>query len=255
MNIISNLSKKKIICVIPARYNSKRFPGKPLVKILGIPMLLRTYNQCLKVVNKDKIFVATDDDRIKQLCIENKINFIITSKKCLTGTDRIAELSKKLKFNNYINIQGDEPILNPNDLKKIIVATINNPNFVYAGYSKINNISEYRNSYIPKIVFDKNKYLIYTSRAPIPSNKNNKFHIGYKQVCLYSYPLKLLRKLKKKKSYIENLEDLELLRFLESNIKVKMIKMSTTSISVDCPKDIKKVINKIKSIQFLKKNN
>jgi len=247
MDIINNsLNKNKIICVIPARFNSKRFPGKPLIKILGIPMLLRTYNQCLKVVNREKIFVATDDDRIKKLCIKNNINFVITSKKCLTGTDRIVELSKKLKYKNYINIQGDEPILNPNDLKKIIISTLNNPNLVYAGFCKIDNFSDYRNFSIPKLVFNKNRYLIYTSRAPIPSNKKNIFYLGYRQVCLYSYPLKLLQKLNKKKSLIENLEDLELLRFLDSNIKVKMIKMSTKSISVDSPKDIKKVIKKIK---------
>jgi 3-deoxy-manno-octulosonate cytidylyltransferase (CMP-KDO synthetase) len=95
-NIKSRLIKK-IICIIPARFNSKRFPGKPLVKILGIPMLLRTYNQCLKVVDKKKIFIATDDDKIKNLCLKNNINFIITSKKCLTGTDRVVEVSRKFK--------------------------------------------------------------------------------------------------------------------------------------------------------------
>ena len=87
--------KKKFLIVIPARYNSSRFPGKPLIKILGVPMLLRTYNQCLKVAPKEKIIVATDDKRILKLCSDNKVNCLMTSKNCLTGTDRIAEVSKK----------------------------------------------------------------------------------------------------------------------------------------------------------------
>ena len=249
IEIKSTLKKKKIICIIPARFNSKRFPGKPLAKILGVPMLLRTYNQCLKVVNKDQIFIATDDNRIKNLCLKNNINFIITSKKCLTSTDRVVEISRKFKYKNFVNIQGDEPIFNPNDLKKIILATVKDPSFVYAGYCKIDDSNQYRDFSIPKLVFNKNNDLIYTSRASIPSNKKNKFHIGYRQVCLYSYPIKLLNKLNKKKSLLEKLEDLELLRFLDSNIIVKMIKMSSRSISVDSPKDIKKVIKRIKGVQ------
>ena len=90
--------KKKFVVVIPARYNSSRLPGKPLIKILGMPMLIRTYKRCLKVVSKEKIFIATDDKRIRELCSKHKINCVMTSKKCLTGTDRIAELSKKLKL-------------------------------------------------------------------------------------------------------------------------------------------------------------
>ena len=151
IKIKSALKKKKIICIIPARFNSKRFPGKPLAKILGVPMLLRTYNQCLKVVNKDQIFIATDDNRIKNLCLKNNINFIITSKNCLTGTDRVVEVSRKFKYKNFVNIQGDEPIFNPNDLKKIILATVKDPSFVYAGYCKIDNSNQYRDFSIPKL--------------------------------------------------------------------------------------------------------
>ena len=87
----------KYYLVIPARYNSKRFPGKPLVDICGVPMIIRTYNQCKKVVPESKILVATDDKRIKKVCDNEKINVIMTSKKCLTGTDRIAEVAKKFK--------------------------------------------------------------------------------------------------------------------------------------------------------------
>ena len=85
------------LVVIPARYNSKRLPGKPLININGIPMIIRTYNQCKKAVPETKIIVATDNKKIKKICNNFKIKSIITSKKCLTGTDRLAEVAKKIK--------------------------------------------------------------------------------------------------------------------------------------------------------------
>jgi 3-deoxy-manno-octulosonate cytidylyltransferase (CMP-KDO synthetase) len=110
----------KYIVVIPARYQSKRLPGKPLVRIGGLPMIVRTYNQCLKIVSKNKIIVATDSYKIRKVCDEYKIKSLITSNKCLTGTDRVAEVAKKIKAKFYINVQGDEPFFNPIDLKKLI---------------------------------------------------------------------------------------------------------------------------------------
>ena len=92
------------LIIIPARYNSKRLPGKPLIDIKGVPMIVRTFNQCRKAVPASKIIVATDDKRIKKVCSKNGINSILTSKKCLTGTDRIAEVSKKIKKKFYINL-------------------------------------------------------------------------------------------------------------------------------------------------------
>ena len=115
------------LLVIPARYRSKRLPGKALLDIKGQPMILRTFNQCEKAVPRSKILVATDDKRIQKVCIENNINSMITSKNCLTGTDRIAEVSRKIKKDFYINVQGDEPICNPKDIKKIIKYAKNFP--------------------------------------------------------------------------------------------------------------------------------
>ena len=108
----------KYLIVIPARYKSERLPGKPLADIGGLPMIVRTYNQCKKVVSKDKIIVATDNLKIKKVCEKYKIKTIMTSTKCLTGTDRVAEVSKKINCNFYIKEQGNEPFFNPLDLKK-----------------------------------------------------------------------------------------------------------------------------------------
>jgi 3-deoxy-manno-octulosonate cytidylyltransferase (CMP-KDO synthetase) len=243
--------KKNYLIVIPARYNSSRLPGKPLIKILGIPMILRTYYQCLKIAPKNKILVATDDDRILNLCKINNVNCVMTSKKCLTGTDRIAEVSKKIKAKVYINVQGDEPICNTRDLKKLIKLSQKKPNIIINGYTKISNKNQFFSGHTPKVVFRKDGRLLYQSRAGIPTTKKHEFKLSWRQVCIYSLPYKALQifSSQKKKTNLEYIEDCELLRFLELGLEVHMIRMSNKSISVDTKSDIKKVI------KALKKNN
>ena len=232
----------KYIVVIPARYKSKRLPGKPLVNIGGLPMIVRTYNQCAKVISKDKIVVATDNLKIKNVCDEYNIKSIITSNKCLTGTDRVAEVAKKIKCNFYINVQGDEPFFNPHDLKMLIKQAEKKPKEVINGYTEIKDRKLFFSSSIPKVVFDKKGYLLYMSRGPIPSNKTLEFKKSWRQVCAYSFPRKALFDFanSKNKTPIESLEDIEILRFLEKGYKVKMIKMSNKSLAVDNNEDLEK---------------
>ena len=232
----------KYIVVIPARYKSKRLPGKPLANIGGLPMIVRTYNQCAKVINKDKIIVATDSLKIKKVCDQYKIKSIITSNRCLTGTDRVAEVAKKIKCSFYINVQGDEPFFNPNDLKMLIKEAKKKPKEVINGYAEIKDRKLFFSSSIPKVVFDKKSYLLYMSRGPIPSNKASDFIKAWRQVCAYSFPRKALFDFAKTKNKtpIESLEDIEILRFLEQGYKVKMIKMSNKSLAVDNTEDLEK---------------
>ena len=232
----------KYIVVIPARYKSKRLPGKPLANIGGLPMIVRTYNQCAKVISKDKIVVATDNLKIKNVCDEHNIKSIITSNNCLTGTDRVAEVAKKIKCNFYINVQGDEPFFNPNDLKLLIKQAKKKPKEVINGYTEIKDRKLFFSSSIPKVVFDKKGYLLYMSRGPIPSNKALEFKKSWRQVCAYSFPRKALFDFanSKNKTPIESLEDIEILRFLEKGYKVKMIKMSNKSLAVDNNEDLEK---------------
>lgn len=239
---LKKLNSDKFILVIPARYNSTRLPGKPLINIAGIPMILRTYNQCAQVVSKSLIFIATDNKKIKKLCDENKINVIMTKKSCLTGTDRIAEVAKKIKKNFYINVQGDEPICNPSDIKKLIKTAIKYPNEVINGYTEIKDEREFRSPNIPKVIFRNDGRLLYQSRAGIPTTKKNEFIKAWKQVCIYSLPYsKLISFSSKKKTFLEKLEDCELNRFLELGFEVKMIKMSNKSKAVDTIEDVKEV--------------
>ena len=236
------------LIIIPARYNSKRLPGKPLIDINGIPMVIRTFNQCKKAVPASKIIIATDDKRIQKICSKNGINSIITSKRCLTGTDRIAEVAKKIKKSFYINVQGDEPICNPKDIKKIVNFAKKNPNLIINGYTEIEDKEMFYSPNVPKVVFDKNQKLLYMSRAPIPSNKKQTFIKSWRQVCIYSFPYKSLKIYTsiKKKTTLELIEDLESNRFLELGYQVKMLKMSNKSVAVDTKEDLVKVRKLVK---------
>jgi 3-deoxy-manno-octulosonate cytidylyltransferase (CMP-KDO synthetase) len=205
-------------------------------------MIVRTYNQCNKVVNKNKIFVATDNFKIKKVCDKYNIKTIMTSSKCLTGTDRVAEVAKKIKCDFYINVQGDEPFFYPNDLKKLIKEALKNPNQIINGYSEIKDKKLFYNPSIPKVVFDSQKYLLYMSRGPIPSNKEIGFKKGWRQICAYSFPREALKNFTKQKikTKLESIEDIEILRFIENGYKVKMIKMSNKSLAVDNKEDLAK---------------
>jgi 3-deoxy-manno-octulosonate cytidylyltransferase (CMP-KDO synthetase) len=237
--------KKKIsfLIIIPARFKSSRLPGKPLLKIKKIPMIIRTCRQCLKAVSHSKIVVATDDIRIKNICRDYGFNSIITKKNCLTGTDRVAEIAKKTNFSHYINIQGDEPIFNPKDIRNLLININKHHEDVLLGYTKIKKINDFINPNIPKIIFDNKKYLVYSSRASIPYSQLKKKIKAYKGVWAYAYPRNKLMIFSnnKEKTPLERIEDIEILRFIDLGIKVKMIKMSGMSKSVDIKSDIKKI--------------
>jgi 3-deoxy-manno-octulosonate cytidylyltransferase (CMP-KDO synthetase) len=236
------------LLIIPARFKSKRLPGKPLLSIKGLQMIIRTFNQCNKIVPKSKILVATDDKRIKKICDEYNINSMVTSTRCLTGTDRIAEVSKKIKKDFYINVQGDEPICNPNDIEKIIKYAKKFPKTIINGYTEIKDKKIFFSESIPKVVFDTNENLLYMSRAPIPSNKKKKFIKAWRQVCIYSFPYGSLKSYAslRKKTPLEFIEDLESNRFLELGYKIKMLKMSNKSMAVDTKEDLVKVRKLVK---------
>jgi len=230
------------LLVIPARYKSTRFPGKPLVDIFGKTMLQRVYERCKKATGEKNIIIATDSKKIAQHCILKKMNFIITSSKCMTGTDRVAEVAKKIKKTFYINVQGDEPLIKPSDIKKIIKCAQKKPNQIFNAMCNIKNEKDFNNISIPKVVTSNKLNLLYMSRAPIPSSKNKKIIRSKKQVCIYSFPRIALKTFSKnRKTKNEVIEDIEILRFLELGYSVKMIEVSSSSIAVDTPIDLLKV--------------
>jgi 3-deoxy-manno-octulosonate cytidylyltransferase (CMP-KDO synthetase) len=230
--------------IIPARYNSSRLPGKPLKTLCGKELIIHVAERCQKVLGNNNLFIATDSLKIKNRVKKKKFNVIMTSSRCLTGTDRVAEASKKIGGKIFINVQGDEPLIKSSDIKKIIYAKKKFAKHVICGFAKLSGSESSEDRNIPKVVVNKHNELIYISRANIPSSKNKKQKINYyKQVCVYAFNRQELNKFYKlkKKTNLENIEDIELLRFFDLNIKVKMIKLSGNTIAVDEKKDIAKV--------------
>jgi 3-deoxy-manno-octulosonate cytidylyltransferase (CMP-KDO synthetase) len=233
----------KVVVVIPARYESSRLPGKPLIDLCGLPMIVRTYNQCAKAIDRSDIYVATDDERIKFVCESYGIKVLMTSSACLTGTDRVAEAAKLVSADIYINVQGDEPLFNPNDLYVMSQTASLYPNDVLNGYCNIVSEDQFRSGTIPKVVIREDGRLLYMSRAGIPTNKLHQFVSSLRQVCVYAFPKKALEAFSSRgtKTLLESIEDIEILRFLELGWEVRMVEMSTSSVAVDVPADVKHV--------------
>lgn len=238
---------KSYVVLIPARLASTRLLNKPLIDIAGKSLLERTWRQVIKAVPEAKVFVLTDDELIVNHCCQRGIQVVLTSKECTTGTDRVAEFALSNHYDYYINVQGDEPLMNPEDIKKVISEIEYTNEDIINGYAEIDTTEDYKSLTIPKVVFRPDGRLLYMSRASIPGNKSDAFIKGYKQVCIYAYPKKALIEFSRnnKKTFLENLEDIEVLRFLEMGYEVKMIELSKDSIAVDVPSDIDRVIKRL----------
>jgi 3-deoxy-manno-octulosonate cytidylyltransferase (CMP-KDO synthetase) len=236
------------IIIIPARLKSQRLRNKLLIKIKGKEVLKRVWSRCALAAKKKKIYVASGDKKILDFCKKEGIQTIITTNNCSSGTDRIYECAKKIKAKFYINVQGDEIFVRPDSIKKVINYCKINSKFIINAYTKINKERDFRSSSVPKVLLDNQNNLLFITRASSPTNKKLQFIKAFKQVCIYAYPRKLLLKLKKNKRLnIEKIEDIEILRFLEMGMKVKMIYVMGSELSIDTRKDLLLANNLIKS--------
>ena len=233
------------VIIIPARYDSSRLPGKPLKDIEGVSMIERTYNKCIEVLPAKDVYIATDNSKIQKHCEDFNAKVLMTSTSCLTGTDRIAEASKCIHSNIIINVQGDEPVINPADILKVINASKKYPGEIINGMAIIDNENEFLNPTIPKVVTREDGKLFYMSRGTIPTTKKLSFETAWKQICIYAFPKALLKIFakRKKKTPLEQLEDIEILRFLEMGYDIRMIELSGSSFAIDTPEDLEKVRN------------
>lgn len=231
------------IIVIPARYESSRLPGKPLLELLGISMLKRTFNRCTQVFAKDQIYVATDDQRIVDHCEQAGMPVVMTSADCLTGTDRVAEVAQKIEADIYINVQGDEPVINPNDILAVYKSAVAHPGEIINGMCAITNEGLFFNPSIPKVVVRPDGRLLYMSRASVPTSKTLEFITAQRQICIYSYTREALNHFSQhgRKTPMESIEDIEILRFLELGYEVRMVTLSDDSVAVDTIEDIARV--------------
>lgn len=236
------------LIIIPARYQSSRLPGKPLVDIAGKPMLVRTVERCFEVKPRESVLVATDDSRIAEVCEAHDIRYIMTEDHP-TGTDRVAEVASRIEAKTYINVQGDEPVFNPQDLVVLSEAAAEDPTQTYIGYCEMDE-TQWRDTKYTRLVFGLNHQLIYIGRAPIPFGHTGEFRFGYRQVCLHAYPAAALEKFHAvgEKTPLEAVEDHEMMRFLELGLPVRVIPMSADSIPVDREPDIPLVERRIREL-------
>jgi len=237
----------KIIGVIPARYQSSRFPGKPLADICGKPMIWWVYQQASKVKDFEAVYVATDDERIESVCKDYGMNVVMTSSFHKTGTDRIGEVAKKIPADLYVNIQGDEPMLSPDVIRAAIEPFYSNPDLEITNLmAVIDNPVDAVNFTVPKVIVNKDNIGIYLTRSTAPYPKGSINYKYYKQVCVYGFKpeaLKFYCEYGKKygKARIEEIEDIELLRFIESGYKVQFVEVISDSVAVDTQNDLEKV--------------
>jgi 3-deoxy-manno-octulosonate cytidylyltransferase (CMP-KDO synthetase) len=230
--------------VIPARYASSRYPGKPLARILGIPLVVRVYGRVAAAFPSDRIAVATDDVRIRDVCAAEGITTVMTSSDCLTGTDRVWEAAEQLNADVVINVQGDEPMIRPADITTVLAAKAEHPRCVINAMCPITSPEEIASSNVPKVVTNKSGELAYISRAPIPFVKDPRYvPTYYRQVCIYAFSRSELKAFAghEGKSRLEGPEDIEILRFVDLGIPIRMVEVSAHTIAVDEPADVARV--------------
>ena len=233
----------KIIGVIPARYQSSRFPGKPLADICGRPMIWWVYQQCCKVPEMHSVYVATDDERIAQKCRELEINVVLTSDSHKTGTDRDGEVANKIPADLYLNIQGDEPMIEPETITKAILPFFHNPNLQVTNLmTEIKNPVDVVNFTVPKVITNAQNIGIYLTRSTAPYPKGSIQYRYYKQVCVYGFKPEALHFFcKSERGKIEQIEDIEILRFIENGYQVQYVEVDSETVAVDTQNDLNKV--------------
>ena len=238
----------KIIAVIPARYASTRFPGKPLADIHGKPMIWWVYSKVSQVKEFDGIYVATDDERIKALCEKNNMKVVMTRKDHPDHISRVQEVSDKIKADYYVCINGDEPLIDINSIKKILPNKINNDTEVFIGARrKLTDPAETIDSANIKLVLGNNDLCMYLSRTPIPFPKGTLLFNYWKYVGVECFNKKALDFfVNTKMGQVEKVEDIDHIRFLENGIKIYFKEVESDSLSVDTPKDLEKVIEIMK---------
>jgi 3-deoxy-manno-octulosonate cytidylyltransferase (CMP-KDO synthetase) len=241
----------KIDGIIPCRYESSRFPGKSLAIINGKPMMWHVYQRALKSSVLDEIYIATDDMRIVKVADEYGLKTIMTSTKHKTGTDRVAEAANQIQADYYVNIQGDEPMIDPEAIKLVAQAIIDCDNpLVQAtnAYSTMQEASDVIDTNTVKVIMDINKKALAYSRHPIPFPKSN-IAKYYKQLGLYAFKQSGLQVYSENPpTNLEMTESVEMYRLLEYGYSIQMVKTNDVSISVDTPTDLKRIQKKFPSV-------
>jgi 3-deoxy-manno-octulosonate cytidylyltransferase (CMP-KDO synthetase) len=238
-----------VIAIIPARYQSTRFPGKPLVDIKGKSMIQRVWEIASSVDCLDRVIIATDDNRIFDHAISFGAEVMMTSKNHINGTERIAEVVRLLpqKYDYVLNIQGDEPFLIPNQIESLC-GVISSENFQIATLiKKLTSIEEIESPNVVKVVKSSNGKALYFSRYPIPYNRqNDDIIMHYKHIGMYAFKSNILQDLiALPVAEIEKAESLEQLRWLDAGYDIGVEVTEYESIGIDTPDDLQKAIQSL----------
>jgi len=239
----------RCVGVIPVRYASTRFPGKPLADLNGHPMIYHVYQRASQAAELSRLVVATDDERIRQAVEAFGGEVVMTSSNHATGTDRVAEAVRHLEADIVVNVQGDEPLLNPAMITQVIqpllreeavrVTTLMHP---------IKDIADALDANVVKMATDLDGNVLYYSRAPIPYPKDRKGYQMDKQIGLYAFRRQALEAFASWVSTpLETAEGIELFRFLEHAWKVRAVRTTHHMVPVDTPEDLERVRRLLKS--------
>ena len=245
---------KKVI-IIPARLDSSRLPKKVLLDLKGKTVIQRVYEQCLKVKNVDGIYIATDSIEIKEVCETFTNNVIITKRTHNSGTDRIGEAVSAVDCDIVINVQGDEPFIEPSLIEALVNSFSNSEISMSSAMSKINNVKDLQNTNVVKVVTDLHNNALFFSRSLIPfprdvkeiSTANEVIEESqfFRHIGIYGYRKDfLLHFVNLEQSYLEKVEKLEQLRALENGFKIKMIEASSSLIGIDTQEDYEEALKK-----------
>ncbi|HLU84933.1 MAG TPA: 3-deoxy-manno-octulosonate cytidylyltransferase [Vicingaceae bacterium] len=243
----------KILGIIPARYASTRFPGKPLADINGKSMVQRVYEQALAAKCLSDVVVATDDERIFKHLEALAYNVVYTKSSHQSGTDRCAEVIHQhyKDVEVVINIQGDEPFINPLQIEELAACFTDERTDIATLIKKIDHTSELFNVNKPKVVKSEEDFALYFSRQPIPFLRNVEesewlnHHVYFKHIGIYGYKTEVLKKVTQLAvSALEKAESLEQLRWLENGFKIKVKQTDFEAVAIDTPEDLQMLLNR-----------
>lgn len=248
------ITQVRTIGVIPARYGSTRFEGKVLANIAGKPMIQWVYQQAKKSKTLNELFVATDDHRVKS-CVEGfGGKAVMTGTHHQSGTDRIAEAVEKLPADIVVNIQGDQPLLEPVMIDEAVQPLIDNPDIPMSTIKTEIKAEDFHDPAVVKVVVDERGFALYFSRSLIPYPRNQQNLRVFEHVGLYVYRKDFLLKYSKwEQGYLEKIESLEQLRVLEKGYKILVVETQSdraAGVSVDVPEDVTKVERLIQEMKY-----
>jgi len=245
---------KKVI-IIPARLDSSRLPKKVLLDLKGKTVIQRVYEQCLKVKNVDGVYIATDSIEVKEVCESFTDKVVITKSTHQSGTDRIGEAVSAIDCDIVINVQGDEPFIEPSLIEALVNSFSNSEISMSSAMSKISNVKDLQNTNVVKVVTDLHNNALFFSRSLIPfprdvkeiSSANEVIEESqfFRHIGIYGYRKDfLLHFVNLEQSYLEKVEKLEQLRALENGFKIKMIEASSSLIGIDTREDYEEALKK-----------